>query len=175
MSRSNLSGALGVAKGVEDIPTRADMFTQLLRAAHKKADAALGRQMLAEARASFAGAECGGKMSAAIYALAAAAAPMSLGDTVEFINVGTACLNSSGASGAEKHAAPDARRPGDSPGVQQAFASLGKIDLENALLSASKIEDRPTALMARLFACEGSLAAAVGGVKAVTAKSKRLN
>jgi hypothetical protein len=53
------------------------------------------------------GPECGGKKVAAMFSLAAAASPISPGDSVEFINDGTACLNSISvsASSAEKKAA----------------------------------------------------------------------
>lgn len=177
ISRANLSGALDAARGVEDVRTRADMFAQLMRAALKKEDAALGKLMLAEARASLSDAGCGGGKAAAMFSLAAAAAPMSLGDSVELINAGAACLNSSNVSahGTERKAVADPRGAGDARDLQQAFSTLGIIDLDNALLSAVKIEDRATALLARLFACEGALGAKGSKTKTVSAKVERPN
>lgn len=161
MARSNFAGAFAVAKGVEDTPTRAYMFAQLIKASYKKGDTLIPQQALSEARITLAKAECADKMSVAAFALAAAAAPISLSDSVELLNGGTSCINSPGAqaSGAEKDAAPPHRFL-DSQELQQAFSSVGKIDLDNALLSAGKIDDKPTALVARLSACEGWLPAA---------------
>lgn len=173
MAQLNFTGALLVAKGVDDVPTRVDMFTQVIKAAYKKGDTLVPNQILVESRTSLKSVECGSKNVVAMFALAAVAAPISLGDSVELLNGGTACMNSLGvsASNSEKKAATDeSHRFIDSQELQQAFSSLGKVDLDNALLSAGKIDDKPTSLIARLSACEMWLRAADNVTKTVPAK-----
>jgi hypothetical protein len=157
MSRSDFSGALIVAREIEDAPTRAYMVAQLAKAADAKGDSQTSRQALAEARAVLSKAECNGKKVVALFSLATAAAPTSFGDAIELLNGGTACINSLSRSApeAEKNAA--VVEPGafiESRELRQAFLTLGRIDLDNALLSAVRIEDKPTELVARLSACE---------------------
>lgn len=174
MTQSNLAGAMAVAKGVEDIPARAFMFAQVIKASYKKGDTLVAQQALSEARIMLQKAGCDGKKMVAMFALATAATPLSISDSIELLNGGTACMNSLGASSSSSEKKDAADRPHnkfiDLQDLQQAFSSLGKIDLDNALLSAGRIDDKPTALIARLSACEAWLRATDNPTKTAPAK-----
>jgi hypothetical protein len=173
MAQSNLAGAIAVAKAVDDIPARAFMFAQVIKVSYKKGDTLVSQQALSEARIMLQKVGCDAKKAVAILALATAAAPISISDSVELLNGGTACINSLGTSSSsteKKETADHTHKFMDLQDLQQAFSSLGKVDLDNALLSAGRIDDKPTALIARLSACEAWLHATDNPTKTVPAK-----
>jgi hypothetical protein len=179
LGKPDLEGALALARVPRDAPTAARMFSQLAAAAHKKGDAVLARQVLAEARLAFTRSACGEDQAQALLSLAAAAAPISADISVELLSVGVTCVNelTGPPADGEKKATPG-HMFYESPALHQAFASAGKVALDGALAVAGRFDEKAIRLSARLSACapwleKGGEKNPPASVRAAAAPAKR--
>jgi DeoR/GlpR family transcriptional regulator of sugar metabolism len=102
-----------------------------------------------------------------LLSLAAEAQAISTHDTIDLLQNAVTIINSLPKSNAEEDFSSqtlvdvasseinDPRNFIDSTELQRAFMSMGRINLDNGLSIASKIEIKPIQLMARLAASEG--------------------
>lgn len=165
LSGSNLAQALLVARRIEDLNMRATMYAEVARAAQRKGEVEFARLILAEARLALANAKPNGLHVRALLRLAATASSISGSEAIALLQEAVTALNGLALLSREEastSASPrtfmrrlnDPRRLIDEPELDRAFASLGRIDLDEALLTASQIEDPVMRLFARLAASE---------------------
>ena len=160
MAGSNLTQALLAAKEVEDVYVKSYMLARIAKVAHKKGGSQLAESLLTEARNILAKSDCNEKKALGLLFLSSATAPLSANESIELLYDGASCASALGTSASEKGKRTNTGafdRLVDAPEIYPAFSAVGKIDLENALLATSKIEDKATQLIARLSACEAWL------------------
>lgn len=155
MAKADFTRALLIARGIEVPQAKAYMFAQIAKATYKKGDVQFTKLLLAEARASLSNLECNERRALANFYLASATTPVSYEDSLDLIIDGVACINSLEFLSSEK----SNLNTGDSgqiyvSSLQQAFSSVGKVNLAMAISMAGRIENRPLRLLAKLSASE---------------------
>lgn len=178
MSKSELAGAMIVARKVEDPALKAVQFAQIARAAFAKKELEFFRLIISEARASLAKSDWNGLHARAMFSLSSEIAALGTPETLDLLWGGVASINHT----LRKRESPDESKnnllkefndPGElieAPEIQQAFAHAGNQDLESSLLAAHGIEDLAIGLVARLAACEMAILKTSDRPKATGAK-----
>ncbi len=182
LSKSNLAQALLVARQIDDVNVRATMYAEVARSAQRKGEVEFARLILAEARLALANARPNGLHVRALLKLAATASTISESEAIGSLQQAVAALNglallsreeaSTGASSKTfMRRLNDPRRLIDGSELNRAFASLGRINLDEALLAAAQIENPVIRLLARLAACEAWLEQPESSTPAANARS----
>lgn len=161
LAKSNLAEALMAARNVEDPNIRASLYAQVAKAAYRKGEVEFSRLILAEARVALSKSESNGMRVRALLELAAEASTISALDSIELLRAAVLDINllskATSGGGSKGDLLTEINNPQtliDEPELQQAFSSVGTVDFDGALLTASQIEDKSIRLIAKLAACK---------------------
>src|SRR5215213_4694960 len=165
MARSELAGAMIVARRTEEPVLQAIQFAEIARVAFGRKEVEFFRLVISEARASLAKSDWNGLHARAMFSLASEVASLGTPQTLALLWRALASLNHT----LKKRDNPDEPRNArleefDNPEdlieaqeLHQAFALAGGQDIESSLLAAHGIEDLAIGLVARLAACEKAM------------------
>lgn len=161
LAKSNLAEALMAARNAEDPNIRASLYAQVAKAAYRKGEVEFSRLILAEARVALSKSESNGMRARALLELAAEASIISALDSIEILRSAVLDINllskATSGGGSKGDLLAKMNNPQtliDEPELQQAFSSVGAIDFDSALLTASQIEDKSIRLIAKLATCK---------------------
>lgn len=161
LARSHFADALMAARGIEDVHLRATLYARIAKAASQKGEKELARLVLMEAQMFLSGTrDQEGVRTWVILSLVSDASVISDSLPVQFLWSAVPLLNS--LIGASGNRSEDDSLMLDvlhqlAPELWRAFASVGQVNFDEALLAAHQIRDHPLRLLARLAACEGWL------------------
>ena len=168
LGKSDVMGALTIIRKLQDETTRIVMYLDAMKATKKKQDPNLSSIVINEARLMVPQTNRNGIHVRALLSFAFHLAnPATRDDAVEFLNSAVVAINaldrkSNGDAAKSSEDDPLAelnnpRRLLDSPEFEQAFFSVGLVDLERGLALANKIELKPVQLLARLETIHGTI------------------
>src|SRR6185436_1502815 len=167
LAKSDVMGALTLIRKIQDQTTRLVMYLEALKAAKKKNEAALTNVVINETRLMVPQTDRNGLHLRALFAFAT---QLAKADTKEealgFLNSAVITTNSLEKKTGEKGATDNLREMAmdelndpnsllDAPEMEQAFSSMGLLDLDNTLTQAKRIDVRPVELIARLETLQG--------------------
>ncbi len=167
LARSELMPALTKIRDLEDQTTRLVMYLDALKVVKKKRDPELLKIVINEAMLLIPQTERNGLHVRALFSFAAqSATPGTLDDAVEFLRGAVTSLNHLETADKQENEARtmaeeamaelnDPRSLLDAPEMEQAFISVGLVDLDRGLTEAKRIENRSIQLVARLEVLQG--------------------
>lgn len=172
LTNGELLLALSAARKMDNAAQRMLLLAEIAKAAHKKRDQVLLTDILLEARKTSADSLPKGTHAATLFAIAAEtayfAAPeatLMLQDAVAVVNSMTYSVDDKKADSSSAAFLNDPNRFVDSTEMMRAFAALGEVNIEDTLLVAGKLENKPVQMAARLATIEKILRKTLPKVK----------
>lgn len=166
LTEADFSGALNVARKIDNVNLRVLLLLQLARAAYRKDDNSQSRLILSEARAAIANAEKDGLLARVLLSFASEVSVMSESDAMEILHNAVTVINSlskpnSDTESSERSQTNNASREINDPrslvesaDLQRAFSSVARVDFAGTMLAAGRLNVLPVQLVARLAASE---------------------
>lgn len=159
LTNGQLIEAVATTRKMENAAQRMLLLAEIAKAAHKKRDKVLSTDILYEMRKTSADSLPKGIRATTLFALVAEIAYFAVPDATLILQEAVATVNSmtyslKDASNTTSSVFNDPNRFIDSAEMIRAFASLGEKDIENTLLIAAKLENKPAQMIARLAAVE---------------------
>jgi len=189
LATGDVMAALTLIRKLSDQTTRLAMYLDALRAVRKRKDPALTGIIISEARLLIPQTDRNGFHVRALFTFAThLAADVTKVDALEFLNSAVTSINALSKKGFDQKSTKniwsieeldDPKSLFEAPEMEQAFTTLGLIDLENALTQANRLDLGSVSLLARLQAVQGIIKRASHMPKApprspkTTAKTKK--
>jgi hypothetical protein len=160
----DVMGAITLIRKLDDSTTRLVMYLDAMKVTKKKRDSDLTNLVVNEARLMVPQTERNGLHLRALLSFAALLANgESRGDALEFLNNAATTINALGKKSGKRGDADDSAQGAmdelndplsllEASEMDQAFSSLGPVDLERVLTIANRIDVKPVQMIARLDA-----------------------
>jgi hypothetical protein len=167
LAQSDVMGALTAIRKLNDQVTRLVMYLEALKVAKQKRDPNLANIVIDEARLLIPETNRNGLQVRALLAFASQLATPDTKDVaVEFLKNAVVAINTLGKTSREDTSTKTLREEAidelndplgflDASEMEQAFASIGLMDLDNGLILAKTIELKPLQMVARLETLQG--------------------
>lgn len=167
LAKSDVMGALTVIRMMQDQTMRLVTYLDAMKVVKRRNDSDLSNIVVNEARLLVPQTNRNGIHVRALLSFAAQLAnPATKDDALEFLNTSVVAINALGKKSSDESAAKslaeeamaalnDPNSLFDSAELEQAFNSVGLIDLDRGLGLANKIEMKPVQLLARLETIHG--------------------
>jgi hypothetical protein len=164
LTSGDIMGALTLIRKLTDQTTRLVMYLDALKITKKKKDAALTNIVISEARLLIPQTDRNGIHIRALFSFTAHLAnDETKADAFEFLNSAVTSVNALGKKSSDQKSAKDSwveelddpKSLFEAPEMEQAFTSLGLIDLGNTLNQANRLDSKPVQLLAKLQTVQG--------------------